>query len=228
MPRLAARQALRHLRQGQARRPGTTSTAGRFARSAAAGMTRAATANAARAGRPRRSRCAAGTGSRASASTATSCPKPPAADASGGAHAPTRQPASRSAPRARHGPPPPARAAGRTGHRKPAGRRDRFATRVTARPCSTGDRARAAGSSAGWSPRPAPALTPAPSAPGSRSSAPAPSAAPKTSSTTKGTAHGARCAAGPASCWPIPPAPSRRPWRACWRRSRPPASLASP
>ena len=92
-----------------------------------------------------------------------------------GARAPTRQPASRSARRARRGPPPPARAAGTTGRRKPAGRRDRCATRVTARPCSTGGRAHAAGSSAGWSPRPAPALTPAPNAPGSRSSAPAPS-----------------------------------------------------
>ena len=104
---------------------------GRCARSAAAGMTRAVTANAARAGRPRRSRCAAGTASRASASTATGCPRPPAANAIGGARAPTRQPASRSAPRARRGPPPPARAAGTTGHRKPAGRRDRCATRVT-------------------------------------------------------------------------------------------------
>ena len=174
------------------RRPGSTSTAGRYARSAAAGMTRAATANAARAGRPRRSQCAAGTASRASASTATGCPRPPAANAIGGARAPTRQPASRSAPRAHRGPPPSARAAGTTGRRKPAGRRDRCATRVTAPPCGTGGRARAAASSAGWSPRPARALTPAPTAPGSRSSAPAPTAAPKTSSTRKAAAHDAR------------------------------------
>ena len=88
--------------------------------------------------------------------------------------------------------------------------------------------AHGADSSAGWSLRPARALTPAPIAPGSRSSAPAPAAAPKTSSRRKDAARRARCAAGPGSCWLIPPAPPRRPWPACWRRSRPPASLASP
>jgi len=197
-------------------------------RSAAAGMTRAATANAQRAGRPRRSRCAAAAGGQVSAPAATSYPKPPAANVSSGAHAPTRRPASRSAPRAHHGPPPPARVAGTTGRRRPAGRKDRFATRATARPCTSGGRAHGAGSSAGWSLRPARALTPAPIAPGSRSSAPAPAAAPKTSSTRRNGAHHARCTAGPGSCWPIRPAPSRRPWPACWRRSQPPASLASP
>ena len=185
------------------RPPGSTRTARRCARSAAAGMTRAATANAQRAGRPRPSRCAAGTASRASAPAATSYQKPPAANASSGAPAPTRRPASRYAPRARRGPPPPARAAGTTGRRRPAGRKDRFATRATARPCTTGGHAHGAGSSAGWSLRPARALTPAPIAPGSRSSAPAPAAAPKTSSTRRGAAPRARCAGGPGSCWPI-------------------------
>ena len=115
-----------------------------------------------------------------------------------------------------------------TGRRRPAGRKDRFATRATARPCTTGGHAHGAGSSACWSPRPARALTLAPIAPGSRSSAPAPAAAPKTSSTRRGAARDARCAAGAGSCWPIPPAPSRRPWPARRRRSQPPASLASP
>jgi hypothetical protein len=129
---------------------------------------------------------------------------------SGGAHAPTRQPAARSARRAHHGPPPSAHAAGTTGHRKPGGRRDRFATGVTVRPCSTGGRAHAAGSSAVWSPRPARALTPTLIAPRSRSSAPAPAAAPKASSTRKAAAHDAACAAAPAICYRPAPGSSPR------------------
>ena len=63
-------------------------------------------------------------------------------------------------------------ACARCGHdrpRRPAGRKDRFATRATARPCSTAASAHPAASSGGWSPRLARPLTRARTARGSRS-----------------------------------------------------------
>ena len=192
-----------------AARPGSTSTAGRSARFAAAGITRAATANAQRAGTSRRSRCAAGTGSRTSASTATGCPghlqQMPAAAQCTYARPPAHLPLVLA-----------------TGHRRLRALRARPATgsplaRGTGlRPvlprgaAATGAGAHPAASNGGWSPRPARRLTPAPTAPGSRSPTPARTAGPKTSSTKKAAAPGAACAAAPAIC--CRPAPGPSPW----------------
>ena len=87
--------------------------------------------------------------------TATGCPRPPAATAAAPPVRRSGRPASRSALVHAAGHRRLRAVRGRTGRRKPAGPKDRSATRVTPRPCATEGRARAAGSSGGWSPRPA-------------------------------------------------------------------------
>ena len=115
----------------------------------------------------------------------------------------------RSARPARRRRPPPAPAAARTARPRPAGPKDRSATRATPPRCGTGHHAHPAGRSGGWSPRPARPLTPAPAAPGSPSPAPAPTAGSRTSSSSAAGASAAACGAGPRRCWPGPAARSR-------------------
>ena len=110
----------------------------------------------------------------------------------------------------------------------PAGPRDRSAIRATSPRCATGAGALPAGSSGGWSPRPAREPTPALTAPGSRLRTRARTAALKTSSTRKACAPGAACAAARAICCRPAQGASHRSSPASWRRSPPPASRAAP
>ena len=71
------------------------------------------------------------------------------------------------------------------------------------------DGARPAASSGAWSSRPARTLTPAQTAPGSRSRTPAPTAGSRTSFMNAAAATGAACGAGPRRCSPDPTARSR-------------------
>ena len=144
------------------------------------------------AARPRRSSCGpAATASRTSVPAATGCRRLSAACAARRGNATSQAPAGRSARRARHGPPRAAPGAGRTARPLPAGQKARSATRATQRRCAVAGHAPAADRSGGWSLRPGRALTPARTAPGSRSPTPAVTADSRTSFTRKAAVIGA-------------------------------------
>ena len=151
-------------------------------------------------------------------------PEAVCACAAGAGSATSPPPAARSARHARPGPPPHARAAGRTARPRPAGPKGRSATRATPPRCGTAGDARPAASSGGWSPRPARPLTPAPTAPGCRSRTPALTAGSRTSSTRRGRCDRCSLRRRARRCCRRARGTSRPGWRRCSRRSARPAT----